>query len=125
MIGTMTPRRLSTPRTYSGCLGRWVISDQILISRTAMMSTPYCSSPIEKLMNSTRPAVEDSLGFALQSSWLAAAVDTARGAGAMFTLFALQELAARARTDRDADRISEDRGPSGGLGDHKAHGHHR
>jgi hypothetical protein len=34
-----------------------VISDQPLISRTAMMSTPYCSSPIEKLMDSTRPEV--------------------------------------------------------------------
>jgi len=41
MIGTITPRRLSTPRTYSGCLGRCVISDHPLISRTAMMSTPY------------------------------------------------------------------------------------
>ena len=45
------PRRLSTPRTYSGCFGRWVMSDQPLISRTAMMSTPYWSSPMAKLMN--------------------------------------------------------------------------
>src|SRR5262245_6662891 len=50
MIGTMTPRRLSTPRTYWGCFGRCVISDQPLISRTAMMSTPYWSSPMAKLM---------------------------------------------------------------------------
>ena len=37
--------------TYSGCFGRCVMSVQPLISRTAMMSTPYWSSPMAKLMN--------------------------------------------------------------------------
>jgi len=40
-IGTVTPRRLSTPRTYSGWFGSGVTFDHSLISRTAMMSTPY------------------------------------------------------------------------------------
>src|ERR1700759_158191 len=55
-IGTMTPRRFRTPRTYSCCFGRWLICDQPLISRTAMMSTPYCSLPMAKLMNCAGPA---------------------------------------------------------------------
>src|SRR5580704_9910113 len=92
MIGTMTPRRLSTPRTYSGCLGRCVISVQPLISRTAMISTPYCSSPIEKLMNSTRPEARDSLGFARQSSWPEEPFDVVWSEGSLFTLFAYQKI---------------------------------
>jgi hypothetical protein len=56
------------PRTYSGCFGRWVISDQPLISRTAMMSTPYWSSPIEKLIDSMRPQLADPFGADRQSS---------------------------------------------------------
>ena len=62
MIGTMAPRRFSTPRTYSGCLGRWVISAQPLISRTDMMSTPYWSSPMENETN-WMPAAERASPF--------------------------------------------------------------
>ena len=39
-----------------GLIRRSVTPDQPLISRTAMMSTPYCSSPMAKLMNSVATA---------------------------------------------------------------------
>src|SRR6267154_1172218 len=111
MIGTMTPRRLRTPRTYSGCLGRWVISVQPLISRTAMMSTPYCSSPIEKLMNSTRPEAKDSLGFWRQSSWPEEPFDVVWIAGSLFTLLVHRQIGrAEVRADTQT-AMSEDRGP--------------
>src|SRR5258708_5292947 len=68
-----------------------------------MMSTPYCSSPIEKLMNSTRPEVRDSLGFWRQSSWLDEPFDVVWSAGSMFTLFAHQQNRPRKNTHRHAD----------------------
>src|ERR1700704_324512 len=126
MIGTMTPRRLRTPRTYSGCLGRWVISVQPLISRTAMISTPYCSSPIEKLMNSTRPEARDSLGFWRQSSWPEELFEVVWSAGSVFTVFAHHKSAAL-RTSADTQTaLHEDQNPRPrfhGPDDFDARGH--
>jgi hypothetical protein len=76
-----------------------------------MMSTPYCSSPIEKLMNSTRPEAKDSLGFDRQSSWPEEPFDVVWSAGSVFMLFAHQQIGrVGARADTQT-ALSEDRGP--------------
>src|SRR6185312_6406706 len=48
-IGTIEPRRLSTPSTCAGACGIFVTADQPRISCTRRMSTPYVSSPSTKV----------------------------------------------------------------------------
>src|ERR1043166_2114892 len=48
-MGTMAPRRLITPWTYSGVFGRAVTVSQPLISWTLRMSTPYSASARKKV----------------------------------------------------------------------------
>ena len=59
-IGTIEPRRLSTPSTCACACGMRVTGDQPRISCTRRMSTPYVSSPERERQHLVRTAVAAS-----------------------------------------------------------------
>ena len=71
MIGITSPRRLMMPFTNEGALGSHVISRTRMTSFTRRSSSPYSSSPTEKLMNWRSSPVSfrsffDSISFLLR-----------------------------------------------------------